>query len=184
MCIISDTEYRINYLWSSEKAMAPHSSTLAGKSHGRRRSLVGYSPWGLRRVGHDWATSLSLFTFMHWRRKWQPLQCSCLENPRDSRLPSMGSQSQTWLKRLSSSSLWSYFPFLDLCCYLAYFWFFKFKVRIVFLGSFLSWCHDITIIMQISIFLFLLNIIIVYKIYQLRLWQCIMLFFPTRQSTL
>ena len=27
---------------------------------------------GSRRVGHDWATSLSLFTFMHWRRKWQP----------------------------------------------------------------------------------------------------------------
>ena len=26
----------------------------------------------LLRVGHDWATSLSLFTFMHWRRKWQP----------------------------------------------------------------------------------------------------------------
>ena len=23
-------------------------------------------------VGHDWATSLSLFTFMHWRRKWHP----------------------------------------------------------------------------------------------------------------
>ena len=27
---------------------------------------------GLRRVGHDWATSLSVFTFMRWRRKWQP----------------------------------------------------------------------------------------------------------------
>ena len=27
---------------------------------------------GLQRVGHDWATSLSLFTFMHWRRKGQP----------------------------------------------------------------------------------------------------------------
>jgi len=27
---------------------------------------------GSLRVGHDWATSLSLFTFMHWRRKWQP----------------------------------------------------------------------------------------------------------------
>ena len=26
---------------------------------------------GSRRAGHDWATSLSLFTFMHWRRKWQ-----------------------------------------------------------------------------------------------------------------
>ena len=24
------------------------------------------------RVGHHWATSLSLFTFLHWRRKWQP----------------------------------------------------------------------------------------------------------------
>ena len=27
---------------------------------------------GSLRVGHDWATSLSLLTFMHWRRKWQP----------------------------------------------------------------------------------------------------------------
>ena len=27
---------------------------------------------GSLRVGHDWAPSLSLFTFMHWRRKWQP----------------------------------------------------------------------------------------------------------------
>ena len=27
---------------------------------------------GSLRVGHDWATSLSLFTFIHWRRKWQP----------------------------------------------------------------------------------------------------------------
>ena len=27
---------------------------------------------GVARVGHDLATSLSLFTFMHWRRKWQP----------------------------------------------------------------------------------------------------------------
>ena len=27
---------------------------------------------GSRRVGYDWATSLPLFSFMHWRRKWQP----------------------------------------------------------------------------------------------------------------
>ena len=27
---------------------------------------------GSRKVGHDWAISLSLFTFMHWSRKWQP----------------------------------------------------------------------------------------------------------------
>ena len=34
--------------------------------NGRLQSL------GSLRVRHDWATSLSLFTFMHWRRKWQP----------------------------------------------------------------------------------------------------------------
>ena len=35
-------------------------------------SMDGGACWGSQRVGHDWATSLSLFTFMHWRRKWQP----------------------------------------------------------------------------------------------------------------
>ena len=42
---------------------------LPGKSN--RRSLWA-AVHGVARVGHDWATSLSLFTFMHWRRKWQP----------------------------------------------------------------------------------------------------------------
>ena len=28
---------------------------------------------GSLRVVHDWTTSFSLFTFMHWRRKWQPI---------------------------------------------------------------------------------------------------------------
>ena len=51
--------------------MAPHSSTLAWKipwteEPGRLQSM------GSLRVRQDWATSLSLFTFMHWRRKWQP----------------------------------------------------------------------------------------------------------------
>ena len=54
-----------------EKAMAPHSSPLAWKipwteEPGRLQSM------GSRRVGHDWATSLSPFTFMLWRRQWQP----------------------------------------------------------------------------------------------------------------
>ena len=126
---------------NKEKAMAPHSSTLAWKipwteEPGRLQSM------GSWRVRHNWATSLSLFTFMHWRKKWQPtpvflpggsqggqslvgcslwghtewdpterlpfhfslsctgegndnpLQCSCLENPRDGGawwLLSMGS---------------------------------------------------------------------------------------------
>ena len=55
----------------TEKARATHSSTLAWKipwveEPGMLQSL------GSWRVGHDWATSLSLFTLMHWRRKWQP----------------------------------------------------------------------------------------------------------------
>ena len=53
-----------------EKAMATHSSTLAWKiplmeEPGRLQSM------GLLRVGRNWVASLSLFTFMHWRRKWQ-----------------------------------------------------------------------------------------------------------------
>ena len=55
----------------TEKAMALHSSILAWRilwieEPGRLQSI------GLLRVRHEWATSLSLFTFMHWRRKWQP----------------------------------------------------------------------------------------------------------------
>ena len=52
--------------------MALHSSTLAWKipwteEPGRPQSM------GSQRVGYDRATSLSLFIFMHWRRKWQPI---------------------------------------------------------------------------------------------------------------
>ena len=135
--------------------MAPNSSTLAWKIPWMEEP-GGLQSMGSLRVGHDWATSLSLFTFMHWRRKWQPtpvflpgeshgwrsltgysprgreesdtterfhfhfsfscigegngnpLQCSCLENPRDGgawRAAVYGvTQSRTWLKRLSSSS--------------------------------------------------------------------------------
>ena len=134
--------------------MAPHSSTLAWKILWMEEP-GGLQSMGSLRVGHYWATSLLLFTFMHWRRKWHPtpvllpgkchgqrslvgcsplghkesdttewlhfpfslscmgegygnpLQCSCLENPRDGEpggLPSMGSHSRTRLKRLSSSS--------------------------------------------------------------------------------
>ena len=59
----------IRFRW--EKAMAPHSSTLAWKLPWTEEP-GGLLSMGSHRVGHDWATSLSLFTFMHWRRKWQP----------------------------------------------------------------------------------------------------------------
>ena len=85
--------------------MAPHSSTLAWKiprteETGRLQSM------GSKRVGHNWVTSLSLSCIGEGNSS--PLQCSCLENPRD-----VGAwwaavcgvaQSQTRLKRLSSSS--------------------------------------------------------------------------------
>ena len=54
-----------------EKAMAPHSSTLAWKIP-QMEEPGWLQSTGSLRVGHNWATSLSLFTFMHWRRKWQP----------------------------------------------------------------------------------------------------------------
>ena len=56
---------------SMEKAMAAHSSTLAWKIPWTEEP-GGLQSRGSRRVRHDWATSLSLFTFMHWRRRWQP----------------------------------------------------------------------------------------------------------------
>ena len=147
--------------------MAPHSSTLAWKipwmeEHGGLQSM------GSLGVRHDWATWLSLFTFMHWRRQWHPtpvllpgksygwrslegcspwgrwgsdkterlpfhfslscvgegngnpLQCSCLENPRDGAAWWAAvygvAQSRTRLKRLSSSSSSICIPLADSCC--------------------------------------------------------------------
>ena len=134
--------------------MAPHSSTLAWKISWTEEP-GGLQSMGSLRVGHDWVISLSLFTFVHWRRKWQPtpvflpeesqgrgslmgchlwghtesdtteglhfhfslswigeghgnpLQCSCLENPRDGEAwwaTVYGvAQTQTRQKWLSSS---------------------------------------------------------------------------------
>ena len=56
---------------TSEKAVAPHSSTVAWKIPWTEEP-GGLQSMGSLRVGHDWVTSLSLFTFMPWRRKWQP----------------------------------------------------------------------------------------------------------------
>ena len=65
---------------------------------------------GSLRVGHDWATSLSLFTFLHWKRKWQPtpvfLPGECQGRGRGVWWAAVYgiTQSQTRLKWLSSSS--------------------------------------------------------------------------------
>ena len=87
--------------------MAPHSSTLAWKipwteEPGRLQSM------GSLRVRHNWVTSLSLFTFMHWGRKWQPTSVFLPGESRDRGAWWAAvygvAQSRTGLKRLSSSS--------------------------------------------------------------------------------
>ena len=93
------------YIYRSivEKAMAPHSSTLAWKipwteEPGRLQSM------GSLRVGQDWATSLSRIG----EGNGNPLQCSCLENLRDGgawwAAVYRVAQSRTRLKGLGSSS--------------------------------------------------------------------------------
>ena len=67
----SSPAFHMKYSAYMEKAMAPHSSTLAWKTPGMEKSGKLQSMGSLR-IGHDWVTSLSLFTFMHWRRKWWP----------------------------------------------------------------------------------------------------------------
>ena len=69
-------------LGRKDMIMAPHSSTLAWKIPCMEEP-GGLQSRGLRRVGHDWGPSLSLFTSMHWRRKWQPTPVFLPENPRD-----------------------------------------------------------------------------------------------------
>ena len=88
--------------------MAPHSSTLAWKIP-RTEEPGGLQSMGSWRVGHDWATSLSLFTFMHWRRKWQPTPVFLPGESQGREWAWWASvsgvaQSRTRLKRLSSSS--------------------------------------------------------------------------------
>ena len=99
----------------SEKAMAAHSSTLACKIQwmegpGRLQSI------GWLGVRHGWATSLSLFTFMHWRKKWHPtpvfLPGECQGGGSWWAAVYGVSQSQTQLKWLSRSSSFLYSPTL------------------------------------------------------------------------
>ena len=88
-----------------EKAMAPHSSTLAWKilwteEPGRLHTM------GSLRIRHNWATSLYFSLSCIGEGNGNPLQCSCLENPRDggARWAAVYGVAQSWtrLKQLSS----------------------------------------------------------------------------------
>ena len=91
----------------AEKAMAPHSSTLAWKIPWMEE-LGGLQSMGLLGVRHNRETSISFSLSCIGEGNGNPLQCSCLENPRDGgtwwAAVSGVAQSWTRLKRLSSSS--------------------------------------------------------------------------------
>ena len=86
--------------------MAPHSSTLAWKIPWR--SLVGCSPWGCQESDTTEWFHFHFSLSCIGEGNGNPLQCSCLETPRDGGAWWAAiyevTQSQTWLKRLSSSS--------------------------------------------------------------------------------
>ena len=102
--------HRVGHDWARMHLVIkwhPTPVLLPGKSHGWR-SLVGYSPWGL--------TESDMTEWLHFHFSLSctgegnsnPLQCSCLENPRDGGAWWAAiygvAQSRTRLKRLSSSS--------------------------------------------------------------------------------
>ena len=90
-----------------EKAMVPHSSTLAWKSHGQR-ILVGCSPWGHEESDTTERLHSHFLLSCIGEGNGNPLQCSCLENPRDGGAwwAAIYGVTQSWtrLKCLSSSS--------------------------------------------------------------------------------
>ena len=107
LSIISSPKSSLFYLpitpISMEKAMATHFSSLAWKipwteEPGRLQSMESL------RVGHNWLTSLSISLSCIGEGNGNPLQCFCLENPRDGGAIYGVSQSWTQLKQLSSSS--------------------------------------------------------------------------------
>ena len=79
---------------------------LPGKSHGRR-SLVGCSPWGRKESDMTERLDVHFSLSCIGEGNGSPLQCSCLENPRDCGAwwAAIYGVAQSWppLKRRSSS---------------------------------------------------------------------------------
>ena len=112
---MSDTTEQLTHIdklsvlmhWKRRRQWHPTPVLLPGNSHGRR-SLVGCSPWGCDES--DTTERLHFHFSLSYIREGNgnPLQCSCLENPRDSgaRWAAVNGVAQSWtlLKRLSSSS--------------------------------------------------------------------------------
>ena len=104
--LVWHNHFNWSHIW--RRQWHPTPVLLPGKSHGRR-SLVGCSPWG--RWGSDMTERLHFHFSLSCigEGNGNPLQCSCLENPRDGgawwAAVDGVAQSRTWLKRFSSSSM-------------------------------------------------------------------------------
>ena len=108
--------YNIN-LWTPvwkvirRRQWHPTPVLLPGKSHGQRRLLAAVH--GVAKSwGHAWVTSLSLFTFMHWRRKWQPTPVFAwriLGTGEPGGLPSMGLHGvgHNWSDLVAAAAVWN-----------------------------------------------------------------------------
>ena len=94
---------------SGRRQWHPTPVLLPGKSHGRR-SLVGCSPWGREESDMTEQFHFHFSLSRIGQENGNPLQCSCLENPRDGEAWWAAvygvARSRTRLKRLSSSSTW------------------------------------------------------------------------------
>ena len=120
---------------------------LPGKSHGWR-SLVGCSPWG------HWESDTTEWLHFHFslscigEGNGNPLQCSCLENPRDGGACWAAfygvAQSRTWLKRLSSGMVLFNRVLMILLSYI----FTQLSLTFTF---FLAWLHVCKIIIHLLI---------------------------------
>ena len=107
-CHIQNLAYMPSSRFQLEKAMAPHSSTLAWKIPWTE-SLVGCRPWGHKESDTTERLHFHFSLSCIEEGNGNPLQCSCLENPRDGRAwwaTIYGvAQSRTRLKQLSSSRI-------------------------------------------------------------------------------
>ena len=101
-------QYDLSNQW--RRQWHPTPVFLPGKSHGRR-SLVGCSPWGREESDTTERLHFHFSLSCTGEGNGNPLQCSCLENPRDEGAWWAAvygvAQSQTRLKQLSSSSYYS-----------------------------------------------------------------------------
>ena len=91
-CASSSLTFSMMYSAYQRRQWHPTPVLLPGKSHGQR-SLVGCSPWGHEESDMTERLHFHFSLLCIGEGNGNPLQCSCLENPRDG-----VAQSQTRLK--------------------------------------------------------------------------------------